>query len=303
MEDLKNLALKLLKNQHFDTLAVGVLDFNKSEYESFEIHNKKDLNPKIKFYFDLASLTKPLTLAATYLKHGELFDEKMVRLIRHRSGLTAGGRITVKNWREYISNFPLSNKDESTIYSDYSALRAMLEIEKKSGKSLYELCDYYWDKELVSWLDLPNTAEFAEYGLRHGSQIQGQVHDDNAFYLNEKVSHAGLFATINGLCQSVLNLDKEVNLLSQMEEAFSQNDHERFINGWDTVTNPESSLAGLGCSKKTFGHLGFTGTSLWIDLEKKKGSVILTNATQSYWYDRSGLRELRRSLGESIWKS
>jgi CubicO group peptidase (beta-lactamase class C family) len=63
-----------------------------------------------------------------------------------------------------------------------------------------------------------------------------------------------------------------------------------------------NTLAGLGCSENTFGHLGFTGTSFWIDLEKARGAVILTNATQSYWYERSGLTNLRKTIGEAIWK-
>jgi CubicO group peptidase (beta-lactamase class C family) len=51
----------------------------------------------------------------------------------------------------------------------------------------------------------------------------------------------------------------------------------------------------------TFGHLGFTGTSIWIDPQKKKGHVILTNATKKYYYDRQGLNDLRRQIGEAIW--
>ncbi len=303
MKELKELALKLLKNQHFDTLAVGVLDFKSSQFESFEIHNKVDINPKERFFFDLASLTKPLTLAATYHKHKELFDTATLRLLRHRSGLTAGGRISVDKWREYISNFSLASEDQETIYSDYSALRTMLEVEKKSGKPLYDLCDYYWDNELMSWIDLPANAKFPNYGSRQGKLIRAAVHDDNAFYLNEKVSHAGLFATIDGLCKSLLNLESETSFLSDMSNEFDKGEHQRFINGWDTVSNPEGSLAGSNCSLKTFGHLGFTGTSIWIDIEKQKGSVILTNATQNYWYDRAGLRELRRGLGQAIWNS
>ena len=77
---------------------------------------------------------------------------------------------------------------------------------------------------------------------------------------------------------------------------------DRYIQGYDHVMDPENTLAGKGCSQKTFGHLGFTGTSFWIDLEQLKAAVIFTNATQSYWYERSGLTHLRKSLGEAIWK-
>ena len=89
----------------------------------------------------------------------------------------------------------------------------------------------------------------------------------------------------------------------QLKKNFpAQKTDDRFILGFDRVTDPENTLAGKGASLNTFGHLGFTGTSFWIDLEKMKGSVILTNATQTYWYERSGLAQLRKALGSAIWK-
>ena len=89
----------------------------------------------------------------------------------------------------------------------------------------------------------------------------------------------------------------------KLNEAFKMHKNEnRFILGFDHVLDPQNTLAGPGCSLRTFGHLGFTGTSFWIDLETQRGAVILSNATQTYWYERSGLSDLRKKLGAAIWK-
>jgi CubicO group peptidase (beta-lactamase class C family) len=100
----------------------------------------------------------------------------------------------------------------------------------------------------------------------------------------------------------LIDLEKQTHFCEQVEKIFPfQAKDDRFILGFDRVTDTENTLAGKGCSHQTFGHLGFTGTSFWIDLEKNRAAVILTNATQSYWYDRQGLNDLRRQLGSALW--
>lgn len=300
MEELKKLAFKIMKNQHFDSLSVGVIDFNLKCYESFEI-SAGIFSTKPYLYFDLASLTKALTNSAVRLKYPELFDEQMMLLLNHQAGLPTGGLLSKNKWREEILSY--STAKSPSLYSDYSSLRCMLEIEKKSGKSLEELCSFYFDSGLVHWKKLPPDSFSPEYGIRNKKNICGEVHDNNCFNINEFVSHAGLFATINGLCQSLINLQNMTQVNEQMKKLFSnQKSEDRFILGFDRVMDQENTLAGIGCSTKTYGHLGFTGTSFWIDLEKNIGAVILSNATQSYWYERKGLTDLRKKIGEAIWK-
>lgn len=301
MEKLKNLAFELMGNQHFDSLAVGVIDFKSKSFESFEI-SADVFSTKPYLYFDLASLTKPLTNSAIRLKYPELFDEQMMLLLNHKAGLPMGGLLSKKSWREELWDYEV--RESETLYSDYSSLRCMLEIEKKSGKKLKELCSYYFDPELVHWKNLPEDSFSPEYGIRNKKIVCGEVHDNNCYNIGEFVSHAGLFATVDGLCRSLLNLERLVGVCEQVEKILLQQKKEdRFILGFDRVMDPQNTLAGIGCSAKTFGHLGFTGTSFWIDLEKQRGAVILTNATQTYWYERSGLTMLRKNLGEAIWKS
>lgn len=300
MEKLKNLAFELMGNQHFDSIAVGVIDFKSKTFESFEMQADV-FSTKPYLYFDLASLTKPLTNSAVFLKTPELFDEKMMLLLNHKAGLPMGGLLSKKTWREELLAYPII--ESPVLYSDYSSLRCMLEIEKKSGKKLEELCSYYFDPELLHWKKLPEDSFSPETGVRNKKIISGEVHDNNCYNIGEFISHAGLFSTVGGLCRSLLNLDRLTGMCEQVAKKLpEQKVDDRFIMGFDRVMDPENTLAGKGCSKKTFGHLGFTGTSFWIDIEKQRGAVILTNATQTYWYERTGLSHLRKSLGEAIWK-
>jgi hypothetical protein len=300
MKNLKELAHSLMADQHFDSLAVGIIDFKNKSFESFEMQ-AGILSTKPYLYFDLASVSKVLTNSAVRLKNPELFDDSMMLLLNHQAGLPMGGLLSKSSWREQILSYEIT--ESPVLYSDYSSLRCMLELEKKSGKKLKELCSYYFDEQLVFWKDLPENVFCPEYGIRNKKIVCCEVHDNNCFNIGEFVSHAGLFATVDGLCKSLLNLDKLANMCEQVEKIFpSIKPDQRFLLGFDHVMDKENTLAGKGCSDRTFGHLGFTGTSFWIDLEKSRGAVILTNATQTYWYDRAGLTKLRKLLGEAVWK-
>ncbi len=293
-------SLRLLKNQHFDTMAVAMVDFNLKTFKSFEITNYNKVSEKPYLFFDLASITKTLTNSIIYLKYTELFDQNMQLLLNHRAGLPMGGRLSKESWREFLLQYNISESE--TLYSDYSSLRCMLEIEKKSGKKIEELCSFYFNPELVYWLNKKPEALSPITGWRNQRLISGDVHDDNCFYIHEFISHAGLFATIDGLSKALLELDLKINLLGRMSEEFKlKKDDHRFICGFDRPTDLNNTLAGRGCSAKTFGHTGFTGTSYWVDVEKKRAAIILTNGTQSYWYERTGLTEIRKRIGELIW--
>lgn len=299
--EILNLGLDLLSEQHFDTLAVGVIDFKNNSFESFEISATSVVSPKPYLYYDLASLTKALTNSAARLKHSVFFDEKSMLLLNHTAGLPSGGLLSKSDWREFLMSYDI--KLSPTLYSDYSSLRCMLEIEKKSGKTLKDLCSFYFDPEMLHWKELPEDAFSPEYGIRNKKVVCGEVHDNNCFNIGEFISHAGLFATVDGLCRSLINLNTQASMIDQMKEEFKTHKNEdRFVLGFDHVMDPDNTLAGRGATTKTFGHLGFTGTSFWINPDRHFGAVILTNATQTYWYERSGLTKLRKTLGAALWR-
>ncbi|OFZ74149.1 MAG: hypothetical protein A2504_14880 [Bdellovibrionales bacterium RIFOXYD12_FULL_39_22] len=300
MNSLQKYCQKELAKQKFDCLAVGAFDLNSAEIFFFELTKNKSYLNTSPIYFDLASLTKPLTLGVLYLENEKIFDEEMLLLLEHRAGLPAHGRLAKSEWRDFISSYAI--KATTTTYSDFSALRLMLELEKKLGVNLKKRCETYWDQELLYWKDLSPGKNCAVTGLRGGREITAVVHDDNAFVLDEFVVHAGLFATVEGLCKTLININKKLNLQKKILDVLATKKEGRFVRGWDIATG-ETSLAGPGFVGPTIGHLGFTGTSLWIDLKSGKGYALLTNYTQYANYERMALNKLRREVGSFIWNN
>lgn len=296
---LQESAIPLLHQSHFDHLAVGIINFRENNFDYFQVA-PSDVSDYV--YFDLASVTKPLVLASTYLAHPEWFGENEKLLLNHEAGIPSWGRISQSDWRGFLKEFPI--KKSPNTYSDYSALRLMVELEEKQKISLKTLAQNWWDPELVFWHDLPLNAHCPPTGFRHGHMIQGEVHDPNAYVINEFCSHAGLFGTIQGVCRTLINLESKYQLMKVLKKEFENNKNlERFILGWDRVTDPVNTLAGTNASLKTFGHLGFTGTSVWMDCEKAYGIVILSNATKLYWYDKEDINRIRRTLGKILWET
>ncbi|MBT3236974.1 MAG: beta-lactamase family protein [Bdellovibrionales bacterium] len=281
-----------LKQQHFDSIAVGVLNFSQHTFETFVISPYHQ-----PLFFDLASLTKPLTLGISYLVMPELFGEKERLLLNHQAGLPSWSRLPSSGWQQQILDYPVA--PSTTNYSDLSALRLMLELEKNNDGNFISLVKKYWDQDLYYPDLLPPNINCPPTGMRGGKVVCGEVNDDNAWRIGRPCVHAGLFATIDALCKTLLLIDQKLNLLATIKDEMERST-DRFIGGWDRVENPEKSHYTRGASNSTFGHLGFTGTSIWIDIEKRVGHVILSNATQNYSYDRNALNHLRCKISGAI---
>jgi CubicO group peptidase (beta-lactamase class C family) len=112
----------------------------------------------------------------------------------------------------------------------------------------------------------------------------GEVHDQNAAAMGGVAGHAGLFGT----AQSVLALTGawlaayhrrnsifETNIVREITERQAHLGKASWALGWDTPSPPSSS--GQYFSSKSFGHLGYTGTSMWIDPEQELEVVLLSN--------------------------
>jgi len=291
MERVYKYCLGEIKNQHFTNVDIGIINFKTNKFESIKV-GEKLLN-----IYDLASVSKPLNLASLYFLKPKIFTDDMKLLLNHRASLPAWGRVDRKTYKKQINSYLI--KESNTLYSDFSALRLMFEIEKKLENKIKIELSSTWDKETLFWKDLKDKSYCVPTGFRNNKIIQGEVHDDNSFIIKDYTTHAGMFSTINGLCKSFINLNEKTDFIKIMLNETKINEN-RFVNGWDTVKT-EKSLAGSGCSKETFGHLGFTGTSVWIDPKKEIGHIILTNETIKYWYDRTKLNKFRREIGRLIW--
>lgn len=299
MKQIFHIISALMPQEAFDALGVGVIDFKNGTYQTVEA---TQFNGEIEFreephlYFDLASLTKPLSNSLSYFLKPESFTKEMLLCLSHRGGLPSWGRLPVHGWKEQILSYPVN--EAATLYSDFSALRVMLEFNKSSD--MKKICQSVWDKETLSWLDLPAWYPVLQNGYIHGRPNFGRVHDPNAFVIHDFTSHAGLFSTTDGLCRTLLNYQQKTGFLQKVKVDLATHTH-RFALGWDRVENPQETLAGKGCGPSTFGHLGFTGTSIWIDPDQEKGHVILSNATKFHWYNKLGLNDIRRAIGEAVW--
>jgi serine-type D-Ala-D-Ala carboxypeptidase len=115
--------------------------------------------------------------------------------------------------------------------------------------------------------------------------ICGEVHDDNAYAMGGVAGHAGLFATAREVHCLLVSLNRCFHGLddffsrSIVAEFFTKDRsvaNSRFALGWDTPALGKSA-SGSAFSPRTVGHLGFTGTSMWWDLEKNCHIVLLTN--------------------------
>lgn len=115
--------------------------------------------------------------------------------------------------------------------------------------------------------------------------LWGEVHDPNAYAMNGVAGHAGLFSTVDDLMRFSLALldvwhgrsDRWPRaLLHEFTRRQGLLENSDWALGWDTPTEG-ASTSGRYFSRQSIGHLGFTGTSLWIDLEREAVVVLLTN--------------------------
>lgn len=133
--------------------------------------------------------------------------------------------------------------------------------------------------------------------------IQGEVQDENASVLGGIAGHAGLFSTAEDVAKFAhAMLHHGVPILSSETVALFTRRHptpartSRAL-GWDTPSAPSQS--GKHLSADSFGHLGYTGTSLWIDPTRQLSITLLTNRT---WPDCSNqaIRQVRPRFHDAV---
>jgi beta-N-acetylhexosaminidase len=139
--------------------------------------------------------------------------------------------------------------------------------------------------------------------------VWGEVHDENAWAMGGIAGHAGLFSTardVSIFAQMILNggIYAHQRLLSRA--AVTQFTSRVAIGGsasamgWDVPT--ESSSSGRYFSSKSFGHMGFTGTTLWIDPEKELFVILLTNRVNPTRANGK-IRQVRPALHDAVIES
>jgi CubicO group peptidase (beta-lactamase class C family) len=197
-------------------------------------------------------------------------------------------------------------------YSDIGFMLLGIVLERLAGEPLDTFCS----REIFAPLAMHETMfrpgeEFLlrippsenDREFRH-KMVCGEVNDENAWVLGGVAGHAGLFSKAAGIAKfaSCMLRNGAPIFKSETVELFTRRESSpsgtsRAL-GWDTPSQPSSS--GKYFSPRSFGHLGFTGTSLWIDPERDVAITLLTNRT---WPDRGsqdGIRRVRPAFHDAV---
>jgi serine-type D-Ala-D-Ala carboxypeptidase len=132
------------------------------------------------------------------------------------------------------------------------------------------------------------TLECVDFRMR---RIVGQVNDENAWVMGGVAAHAGLFGTardVSIFTRCMLRGGAPVFNHKTVREFTAQQPGTTRALGWDKPTVPSQS--GKYLSAQSYGHLGYTGTSLWIDPQRDLSITLLTNRT----YPENKSQEIKR---------
>jgi len=225
----------------------------------------------------------------------------------------------------YIAREPLVYPTGTTsLYSDLGFILLGLLIVRVTGLSLAEFCRerIYQPLGIPRLLFMPNARRDLDRQQDRPGPIAptendpwrkrllcGEVHDENAYALGGMAGHAGLFGT--GAAVMAL-ADAWLDGYRGRGSFFHGGLVRRFVIrnpnmpesswglGWDTPSLPSSS--GRHFSSQSFGHLGFTGTSLWIDPVAELEVVLLSNRVHPTRQDRR-IQQFRPLIHDVIYET
>lgn len=204
------------------------------------------------------------------------------------------------------------------VYSDLGFMVLCWVVEAVSGVRLdqFVMENIYRPLNLKRLFFVPSGAEpvrakFAatERCPWRGILLEGVVHDDNAYAVGGVEGHAGLFGTAG----DVFFLLSELSAVyrgagaakifdSELTRRFlSRNEHTGRALGFDTPSAVAPSC-GRFFSKKTIGHLGFTGTSFWMDLDRNITVILFTNRVHPS-RDNTRIKAFRPALHDAVMKN
>jgi CubicO group peptidase (beta-lactamase class C family) len=186
---------------------------------------------------------------------------------------------------------------KGTIYSDLGFMLLEWIVQHSAGEGMHEFLDeqFYIPLSLrrtfLGCADNLRTFASDEFAATEDCPwrkriIQGDVHDENAYVLGGYSGHAGLFGTAEEVYGLVALLRS--HFLGERSDFLSPDTVRAFFIrqklvagstwalGWD-MPSPENSSSGRYFSENSVGHLGFTGTSIWMDLEQDRIAILLTN--------------------------
>ncbi len=217
---------------------------------------------------------------------------------------------------------PESPPGTKTVYSDLNFILLGEIAEQLSGTGLNKFCrdrifrrlglraTDFVDLSMVRSRRLETVTEmFAATEMCPSRKriLVGEVHDDNAYAMGGVAGHAGLFAPVKEVDRIAAELlacyHGRSDLVSQkvLKEFWTRDQtvqDSTWALGWDTPSASRSS-AGKHFSPAAVGHLGFTGTSIWIEPDREIAISLLTNRVHPR-RDNEGIREFRPRIHDLI---
>lgn len=225
-------------------------------------------------------------------------DMTIRHLMTHTSGLPAhrsfhSDHLTENEILDQICGERLDHSiGTNVIYSDLGFITLYKIIEKVTQSSFADFVDesIFRPLEMNETGFLPTYPEYryaaTEYSERLKDYKRGVVHDENTESMGGISGHAGLFSTISDLHHYASMIEnngvyKGKRILSKAILDVSKQNHTPLDRecrglGW-MVRSPERASCGDLFSEKSYGHTGFTGTSMWFDPEIDLHVVLLTN--------------------------
>ena len=334
MNPLKKLLESWVSDRLLPSVSIRILHHGNIAF-SCDLPGSNETEKNI--YYDIASLTKvTATLPAVLLLLqsgelrlndclGDLFEDcpvgkekiTILQLLTHTSGLPADFYPPKKRTDslvvpDEIFTVPMTGFPEGeVVYSDLGMILLGLVVEKITEQPLKQ----FVHEQVFMKLGMKNTefgltleqrmkafpTEFCDSGQ---SYIKGVVHDEKAWLLGGASGHAGLFSTADDLSRYArLWLYGEGNLLNeywreQAVQNYTRNSASYRGLGWELRNGSLNQSCGSLLSFSSFGHTGFTGTSLWVDPEKDVAIIFLTNAV--HFGRNTRIRELRPILHDAV---
>jgi CubicO group peptidase (beta-lactamase class C family) len=249
-------------------------------------------------------------------------------LLSHRSGLAAHREFFRGSWNgDCIRRHDVVAQAASAVhgdgpgralYSDLGYLLVGFALERLEKTPLDELMSRHifvprslrigsarmW---MASSEDFLRVVVPTELQPPRGGLLRGAVHDDNAWALSGSGSsgHAGLFAPVSTLLRfgaqtlDAVNGHRGPEALEHVRPLVALRPGGSLRMGFDGVTQPRSS-AGTLAGPRTFGHLGFTGTSFWCDPDRQMVTALLSNRV-SPTRDNPIFSPLRPEIHDFLW--
>ena len=209
---------------------------------------------------------------------------------------------------------------EDCVYSDLGFIVMEWIIEEISGSDLNYFVTHNFFEPLALKSFFLNTGTLpkpfkkeniaaTEYCSWRKKVVQGETQDENAYSLGGYSGHSGLFGIAEDIF-TMANMLKE-HYLGIREDYFKPDIVRDFLKrqyiikectwalGWDTPSSMGSST-GRYFSSNTIGHLGFTGTSIWMDLDKDIVIIFLTNRIHPTRDNHQKIKAFRPALHDMI---